>query len=141
MLIELRDTDFQPYQELEQYQKNIRDSHKYGAMASFIGSMRNHNQGVKIHSMFLEHYPKMTEQQLENITRQAMTQWAITDALVIHRVGQVKLGQAIVLVAVWSEHRQAAFAGCREIMEQLKSTAPFWKKEETKQGERWVEPT
>jgi len=88
--------------------------------------------------MTLEHYPGMTERHLETICAEATARWGLLDTLVIHRVGLVLPGDPIVLVAAWSAHRAEAFTACRHIMEDLKSRAPFWKKETTAQGERWV---
>ncbi len=139
MQIELRPTNFNALQLLDEYQKNMDLSGEYGAMANFIGTMRNSNEGKNIVNMFLEHYPGMTEKSLENIVISAQQQWNIIDTLVVHRVGNIKPNAAIVLVAVWSVHRVDAFESCRFIMEQLKSTAPFWKRETTRTSSHWVE--
>ena len=88
--------------------------------------------------MTLEHYPGMTEKHLEAIANDAIERWKLLDVFILHRVGKVKIGEDIVLVATWSAHRKEAFESCRMIMEQLKSGAPFWKKEETTTGARWV---
>ena len=102
--------------------------------------MRDFNAGKQVQSMFLEHYPDMTEKYLCNICQQAQAKWQLVDILLIHRVGKIEVADAIVLVAVWSAHRAAAFDGCRFIMEKLKSGAPFWKQELTIEGKRhWVE--
>ena len=111
---------------------------RFGAMASFIGTMRDLNEGDTVQSMILEHYPGMTEKHLQRSVEQAMQQWPLLNALVIHRVGELKPHDPIVLVAVWSAHRAAAFEACRFVMEDLKSKAPFWKKETLPQGQRWV---
>ena len=111
---------------------------KIGAAATFVGSMRDFNEGDAVTSMVLEHYPGMTEQHLEAIAEDARQRWQLDDVLIAHRVGEVFPGDAIVLVAVWSAHRAHAFESCRHIMEDLKSRAPFWKKERTADGERWV---
>ncbi|MFV1983327.1 MAG: molybdenum cofactor biosynthesis protein MoaE [Thiohalomonadales bacterium] len=139
MQIELCSTNFNALQLLDKYQKNMDLSGEYGAMANFIGTMRNSNEGKNIVNMFLEHYPGMTEKSLENIVISAQQQWNIIDTLVVHRVGNIKPNAAIVLVAVWSVHRVDAFESCRFIMEQLKSTAPFWKRETTRTSSHWVE--
>jgi molybdopterin synthase catalytic subunit len=89
--------------------------------------------------MVLEHYPGMTESYLEKISREAGRRWALMDSLIVHRVGELLPGEPIVLVAVWSAHRKAAFEASRYLMEELKSKAPFWKKEQLEQGNRWVE--
>ncbi len=136
MLIEIRESPFNPYQEMDTYSK----AHgSVGAMASFVGLMRDFNEDKQVTSLLIEHYPDMTAKQLRLIATDAMTQWQLCDVLILHRVGQIEIGQAIVLVAVWSAHRKEAFESCRMIMEQLKSTAPFWKKEQTTTGSHWVE--
>jgi molybdopterin synthase catalytic subunit len=110
-----------------------------GAVAAFIGTVRDINEGTDVAEMELEHYPGMTEKALEDIIQRAKARWNIVDALVIHRVGPLKPLDQIVLVAVTSAHRSEAFAGCEFIMDYLKSEAPFWKKEQTPQGARWVD--
>jgi molybdopterin synthase catalytic subunit len=110
-----------------------------GAIASFIGLVRDVNDGDAIAGMTLEHYPGMTEKALAGIVEQAKARWDIIDALVIHRVGELKPLDQIVMVAVTGAHRGAAFAACEFIMDYLKTQAPFWKKEQTAQGARWVE--
>jgi molybdopterin synthase catalytic subunit len=110
-----------------------------GAVVTFIGTVRDVNDGVGVAEMELEHYPGMTEKALEDIVAQARTRWDFFDALVIHRVGLLKPLDQIVLVAVISAHRGEAFAACEFIMDYLKTQAPFWKKEQTRQGARWVD--
>lgn len=110
-----------------------------GAVVSFVGTVRDLNEGAAVSEMELEHYPAMTERALEQIVEQAKTRWPIFDALVIHRVGPLLPREQIVLVAVTSPHRGEAFAACEFIMDYLKTLAPFWKKEQTPQGERWVD--
>ena len=110
-----------------------------GAVVSFIGQVRDLNDGDKVNAMCLEHYPRMTEKSLENIVEQAKNRWSVTDALIIHRVGELKPLDQIVLVLAASAHRQHAFAACEFMMDYLKTEAPFWKKEATSSGERWVE--
>ena len=110
-----------------------------GAIASFVGTVRGRNEGAGVSSMTLEHYPGMTERALEDICVQARQRWDILDALVVHRHGELAPGDQIVLVVVTSAHRGDAFAACEFIMDYLKTQAPFWKKERTPQGERWVE--
>ena len=89
--------------------------------------------------MTLEHYPDMTEKHLNAIAREATEKWNLIDILLLHRIGKIEIGDDIVLVASWSAHRKEAFESCRVIMEDLKSSAPFWKKEETTEGGKWVE--
>ena len=110
-----------------------------GAVASFIGLVRDRNDGDAISGMTLEHYPGMTEKALAGIVAEAKQRWDIIDAMVIHRVGELKPLDQIVLVVVAGAHRGAAFAACEFIMDYLKTRAPFWKKERTGQGARWVE--
>jgi len=110
-----------------------------GAIASFVGLARDLNEGSGVAAMTLEHYPGMTEKALAALVDEANSRWTLLDVSVIHRVGRLLPGDPIVLVAVASSHRGEAFAACEFIMDFLKTRAPFWKKEETPQGERWVE--
>ena len=110
-----------------------------GAIASFVGLARDSNEGSGVQAMTLEHYPGMTEKALAKLVEEAKARWALLDVTVIHRVGRLLPGDPIVLVAVASSHRGEAFAACEFIMDYLKTRAPFWKKEETPQGERWVD--
>lgn len=110
-----------------------------GAVAAFIGQVRDINDGASVSALTLEHYPGMTEQALHDIVAQARSRWDIFDALVIHRYGELKPLDQIVLVAVSGAHRGEAFAACEFIMDYLKTGAPFWKKEQTPQGTRWVD--
>ncbi|MCA1938773.1 MAG: molybdopterin synthase catalytic subunit MoaE [Dechloromonas sp.] len=112
---------------------------RVGALASFLGLVRDINDGASVSEMMLEHYPGMTEKALEEIVVEAKSRWDIYDALVIHRVGPLKPCDQIVLVAVTSAHRGEAFAACEFIMDYLKTKAPFWKKEATPDGGRWVD--
>jgi molybdopterin synthase catalytic subunit len=116
-----------------------RDNPKIGAIASFIGVVRDVNDGDAVAEMTLEHYPGMTEKAIEEIVGQARGRWQVLDALVIHRVGTLKPTDQIVLVVVTSAHRGDAFAACEFIMDYLKTRAPFWKKEQAGKGARWVE--
>jgi molybdopterin synthase catalytic subunit len=110
-----------------------------GALVSFVGQVRDLNDGDAINTLTLEHYPEMTEKALLGIENEAKARWNIIDTLIIHRVGTLKPNDQIVLVAVTSAHRGEAFHACEFIMDYLKTSAPFWKKETTNQGERWVE--
>lgn len=116
-----------------------RDNPKIGAIASFVGVVRDVNEGDAVATMTLEHYPGMTEKSIASIIEQARNRWEVLDALVIHRVGTLKPTDQIVLVIVASSHRGDAFAACEFIMDYLKTQAPFWKKEMTPQGGRWVD--
>jgi molybdopterin synthase catalytic subunit len=110
-----------------------------GAVAVFVGTVRDVNEGAGVSGMTLEHYPGMTERALEQIVAEANHRWDIRQCLVIHRVGPLRPLDQIVMVAVTSAHRGEAFAACEFVMDYLKTEAPFWKKETTPQGERWVE--
>ncbi len=110
-----------------------------GAVASFVGLVRRDKSAGGIQAMTLEHYPGMTEKALADIVAEARRRWPLMAVRVIHRVGRLLPGERIVLVAVSSSHRQAAFAGCEFIMDYLKTRAPFWKCEETAAGSRWVD--
>ncbi len=110
-----------------------------GAVASFIGCVRNVNEGDQVATLYLEHYPGMTERELTRIAEQAAQRWDLIDVLIIHRVGELRPLDQIVLVAVTSAHRGEAFAACEFVMDYLKTQAPFWKREQTPMGSRWVE--
>ena len=110
-----------------------------GAVASFIGLVRDVNEGTGVATLTLEHYPAMTEKALAAIVGQAQQRWEILDCVLIHRVGTLQPTDQIVLVMVASAHRGHAFEACEFIMDYLKTQAPFWKKEATPDGERWVE--
>lgn len=110
-----------------------------GGLVSFIGLMRDHNEGRRISSLYLEHYPAMTEKALTAIAGEAAERWSLEAVTIIHRVGELHPGDQIVLVLTAAPHRAEAFAACEFIMDYLKTRAPFWKKERTDHGERWVE--
>lgn len=138
----LYESGFDPYAELRAYEQQLVAQHgpgQYGACASFIGSMRDFNEGDRVQAMFLEHYPGMTDKALQKLCAQAMTDYPILDCLALHRVGEIRPNDPIVLVAAWSAHRGAAFDACRFLIETLKHEAPFWKKETLAEGARWVE--
>jgi molybdopterin synthase catalytic subunit len=140
MNIKICATPFNPWQEIQAHQDSAKDmAGKFGATGIFIGTMRDFNEGDDVKSMTLEHYPGMTERQLEKIVAEALRQWQVIDTLVVHRVGDILPNEPIVLVAVWAAHRGDAFDASRYIMEALKSRAPFWKKEQLQaQAERWI---
>ena len=141
MRVLLRAQTFDPWQEITAHLAASPEfAGKYGATAIFIGTLRDFNQGQQVEEMALEHYPGMTEKYLEQTANEAQAKWDILDALVVHRYGQLKLNEPIVLVAVWSAHRQSAFDACRYIIDILKTRAPFWKQERTPEGSRWVSP-
>lgn len=110
-----------------------------GAVVGFVGYVRDYNEGQDVAGMFLEHYPGMTEKALEKIVVEAQARWPLLRVEVLHRVGALTPGEPIVFVGTASAHRQAAFAACDFIMDYLKTRAPFWKREDTDAGTRWVE--
>jgi molybdopterin synthase catalytic subunit len=110
-----------------------------GAVASFVGTVRHHNQGQDVVSMELEHYPGMTERAIEAMIDEALQRFDIVAARVVHRIGLLQAGEQIVLVAVTSAHRGQAFQACEFLMDYLKTQAPFWKKEHTASGAHWVD--
>ncbi|MER2490962.1 molybdopterin synthase catalytic subunit MoaE [Catenovulum sediminis] len=123
----------------DEYQKLIDDNQKDGAIVFFVGMVRDFNQNANIKALTLEHYPAMTNKTLVEIVDTAKARWPLSRVSVVHRVGRLPLGEQIVFVGVTSQHRQDAFEGAQFIMDKLKTTAPFWKKEETEQGTHWVE--
>ena len=134
--VRVQSEDFDVGRELEALTRGRSD---VGAVASFVGLVRSSNDGHAIRSMTLEHYPGMTEKALEGICIEAQSRWDLLETLVIHRVGRLSPGDRIVLVGVSSAHRGEAFAACEFIMDYLKTQAPFWKREDTPEGARWVE--
>jgi len=110
-----------------------------GAVVAFVGYVRDFNDGLDVARLFLEHYPGMTEKALDKIVVEAEQRWPLLKVEVLHRTGALEPGEPIVFVGVASAHRQAAFDACNFIMDYLKTRAPFWKKEQTSEGERWVE--
>ncbi len=140
MKIEVRVAPLNPWHEVADYEQAQTTLHGMaGAAAVFVGTMRELNEGDAVSAMTLEHYPGMTEKHLEKICAAAAQRWSLLDTLIIHRVGELRPADPIVLVAAWSAHRKDAFEACRYIMEDLKSNAPFWKKEQLPSGHRWVE--
>lgn len=136
MTISIQETDFDLGAELTALRAGDA---RVGAMASFVGLVRDMNEGCGVSEMTLEHYPGMTEKALEAILLEAKQRWDIYATRVIHRIGPLKPCDQIVLVAVTSAHRGEAFAACEFIMDYLKTRAPFWKKEATAEGARWVD--
>ena len=134
--VRVQEQDFDVGRELEAL---CAGRHDIGGLASFVGLVRDANDGQAVRAMTLEHYPGMTEKSLEEICAEAHSRWDLVDTLVIHRVGPLMPGDRIVLVGVASAHRGEAFAACEFIMDFLKTRAPFWKKEDTPQGGRWVD--
>lgn len=138
--ISVRTQPFDPWRVLADYQAASGvATGSFGATAVFVGTMRDFNEGESVQSMVLEYYPGMTESYLEKISEEARVRWELCDSLIVHRAGEVQPGDPIVLVAVWSAHRNAAFEASRWLMEELKSKAPFWKKEQLADASRWVD--
>lgn len=136
MVIKVQTDDF----DVAQVLANLRNNKpQVGAIVSFVGLVRDINDGADVSTLTLEHYPEMTEKALQSIVDEAKQRWDVMDAVVIHRVGTLLPTDQIVLVAISSAHRQAAFSACEFIMDYLKTQAPFWKKETNNQGARWVE--
>ena len=142
MKIEIMNEKFDPWQSLVDYKKNVlQNDPSIGATSVFVGTVRDFNDNEEVENMELEHYPGMTEKYLEDMVNSAIKKYNIIDGLVIHRVGLLEPTDPIVVVATWSEHRENAFNATRDIMEALKAQAPFWKKESTNNGFRWVKPS
>ena len=136
MSIRIQEKDFDISAEIAGLRKG---DPRVGAVVSFLGAVRDMNDGSQVKGMTLEHYPGMTEKALQEILDQAKARWDIYQTLVIHRVGPLLPEDQIVLVVVTSAHRGEAFAACEFIMDYLKTAAPFWKKEDTPEGARWVD--
>ena len=136
MTVRVQTQDFDAGLELTKLRLARKD---VGAVVSFIGQVRDYNEGDTVSQLSLEHYPGMTEKVLAAIVEQAQSRWDIFDTLIIHRVGTLQPLDQIVLVAVSGAHRGEAFKACEFIMDTLKTEAPFWKKEVTASGERWLE--
>lgn len=139
MTIAIQTEDFDLSAEVQALRAGCADPSKIGAIASFIGLARDLNDGDVVNTLELEHYPGMTEKALDTIEAEARSRWPLLNVRIIHRIGTLLPQAQIVLVLVASSHRTAAFAACEFIMDTLKTTAPFWKKEQTAQGSRWVE--
>ncbi len=137
MTVQLHTQAFDAARLLAEYQPPFA-ARDCGARVDFVGYMRDFNAGRSVRSMFLEHYPGMTEKMLERVCEQARQSWDILHVLLVHRVGQLQPGDAIVLVAVWSAHRAAAFDACRFLISELKQSVPLWKREQTAGGDDWV---
>ena len=137
-MIRVQTVDFNPGDELEQL-RSVNNG-KAGAMVSFTGLVRDLNEGDNITQLTLEHYPGMTEKALAKIETQANAQWELTATLIIHRVGPLQPNDNIVLVVAASMHRKQAFAACEFMIDTLKTSAPFWKKESLQNSDRWLTP-
>ena len=135
-MIRVQREDFDTGIELERLAEG---DHSVGGVASFIGVVRDRGGADGVSALILEHYPGMTEKKLAEIEAEANRRWPLSASLVIHRYGRLEPGERIVLVATASPHREAALAACHFLIDWLKTDAPFWKSEETPEGERWVE--
>ena len=139
-VLKITNNPLSPWNKLQEFESNFLKNEKgVGASACFVGTMRDFNEGDDVIAMTLEHYPAMTQRQLQHIINQSYQQWPLLHTMLIHRVGRILPSEPIVVVAAWSAHRDAAFEACRFLMEELKASAPFWKKEQLLNGdERWV---
>ncbi|MBA6288967.1 molybdopterin synthase catalytic subunit MoaE [Colwellia sp. MB3u-4] len=122
----------------DEYQK-LADDNQDGAVVTFVGKVRDFNEGLGVQGLSLEHYPGMTEKVLSEIEAEARDHWPLNKVTIIHRVGDLTLGEQIVFIGVTSPHRKAAFAACEFLIDFLKTKAPFWKKELTSEGSKWLE--
>ncbi len=129
----------QDFNVADEYQAMTHANPTDGAVVFFVGLVRDFNQGEKVKELTLEHYPAMTEKSLASIIKQARERWQLGRVRLVHRVGLLNINEQIVFVAVSSKHREDAFSACQFIMDYLKTEAPFWKKEQTTQGDVWVE--
>lgn len=132
--VQSQDFDF-----AHEYQKLRNSNNSDGALVTFVGLVRDTNLQQSVSGLFLEHYPAMTDKVLSNIVEQAKAKWQLGSVSVIHRVGQLHVSDQIVFVGVTSQHRQSAYHANEFIMDFLKTQAPFWKKETTEQGDKWID--
>lgn len=139
MSVVLTEFEFAPYQRIQDYEEQCRKPGESGAAVIFVGSLRDMHDGLAVDAMTIECYPEMALQEIEKVCEAAEEQWQMDDLLVMHRYGKVGPGDALVLVAVWSAHRQQAFDACRYIIHYLKHKAPFWKQEHHGEQSRWIE--
>ena len=136
MSVQVQEQDFDLGFEIE---KIYRQNPSVGAVATFVGLMRDVNDGQKISKMVLEHYPAMTEKALTEIQKKAESRWSLEGVRIVHRYGKMEPNEKIVLVVVASAHRRDAFEACQFLMDYLKTSAPFWKKESSESGDYWVD--
>jgi molybdopterin synthase catalytic subunit len=136
MTVKVQREDFDPGVEIARLHDGRSD---IGAVVSFVGLVRGDSHGEKLTSMTLEHFPGMTERELERIAGEAQSRWSLNDVTIVHRFGELKPGERIVLVVTAAGHRQAAFDAGEFLMDYLKTKAPFWKRELRASGEHWVE--
>ncbi len=134
----VQEADFDMNEEYQRFSENPET----GAIVSFVGRVRNFNQSSGVTGLHLEHYPAMTQLSLEKLVQEARSHWPIQECTLIHRVGDLNVNDQIVLILVSSAHRKAAFAACEFLIDTLKTSAPFWKKERLSDGSlRWVKPS
>ncbi len=139
MRVALLESDFDPWREVARFAESIPQG-RFGATAVFVGTMRDFNGDEAVAEMLLDHYEGMTQKHLSDLAAEVAEQYQLTDLMMLHRVGKVVPSDPIVVVAAWSAHRAQAFAACERMVEDLKSKAPFWKKETLTGGRaRWVE--
>ncbi|WP_428409039.1 molybdenum cofactor biosynthesis protein MoaE [Hyphococcus sp.] len=136
-MIRVSEESFDPGAELSAFEKSAQGA---GAVVSFLGKVRDLADGEDVRALYLEHYPGVTERSITDIEAEARRRWTIDDALIIHRVGEMKAGEPIVMVCVASAHRRDAFEAADFLMDYLKTEAMFWKKELRDGGEAWIEP-
>lgn len=139
MTVHIIEQAFDPWQAIAEHEIKTTLNTQFGATATFIGTMRDFNDNADVSAMTLEHYPAMTQHYLDKLITEAEIQWPLLDVLIIHRVGDIKPAEAIMLIACWSAHRRASLDACNWLIEELKHRAPFWKKETRAEGEHWVE--
>lgn len=134
MTVRIQHEDFEPGAEIARLQREDA-----GAIVSFVGVVRGESHGEKLVSMTLEHFPGMTERELERIAKEARSRWSLQGVSIVHRVGELRPGERIVLVVTAAAHRRTAFEAAEFLMDYLKTRAPFWKRELRASGEHWVE--
>jgi molybdopterin synthase catalytic subunit len=127
-----------PWQLIAAHQTQQLNAGDYGAIASFVGTMRDFSDREGLSKMTLEHYPAMTGRYLQKLEQEARDKWPLLDCLIVHRVGEIFPGDAIVVIACWSAHRRASLDACNWLIEELKYRAPFWKQEFSPEGPHWV---
>ena len=137
--VSIQTNDFELHQANQALEVSAQNINEVGAIVSFVGKVREFSKQNRLSEMYLEHYPGMTEKQLSDILQQAKSRWPIASASIIHRIGTLTPNEQIVYVGVTSAHRKAAFEACEYIMDILKTTATFWKKERFGESEEWVE--
>lgn len=136
-MIRISESIFDPGTELSAFEKRVGDA---GAIVSFVGKVRGTSGEAAVKRLHLEHYPGVTDKSVQGIEKQARARWALADVLIIHRVGELRAGEPIVMVCAAAAHRRDAFEAADFLMDYLKTEAMFWKKELRSDGEAWIEP-